>query len=330
MLSVPDHWVWDFWLADDGEQHHVFFLHAPRSLGDEGRRHRAARIGHAVSDDLEHWELLDEPFGPGTGDDFDASTTWTGSVVRGTDGLWRMFYTGTRFLADEPDHRNVETVGVAVSEDLRTWTKRPGPVTRADTRWYETLGEAPDQDGATFREEAWRDPWVSADPTGDGWHMLVTARSTEGRLDQRGVIGHATSPDLERWEVQPPLSTPGSGFVHLEVPQVVEVEGSWFLLFSCPAEALSDDNTVAAEDPGTWSLPIDGPTGPFDVTDARPLTDASRYSGRLVRRHDGSWVLLAFENGRPGEPLPGVIADPVPVDVVDGRLALRLPATTRP
>lgn len=326
MLRVPDHWVWDFWFAEDGARHHVFFLQAPTALGDEGRRHRAARIGHAVSDDLVHWEPAEQPFGPGSGDDHDATTTWTGSVVRGDDGLWRMFYTGTRFLADEPDHTNVETVGVAVSEDLRTWVKRPGPVTRADARWYETLGAAPDADGAVFREEAWRDPWVFRDPAGDGWHMLVTARTNSGPLDERGVIGHAVSTDLEHWEVRQPLSSPGSGFVHLEVPQVVQVQGHWFLLFSCPAEALSPAHPAADTTPGTWAMPIDDPTGPFDVTRAVPLTDATRYSGRLVQRRDGSWALVTFENGAPGEPLPGVLTDPVDVDVVDGQLVLR--ATT--
>ncbi|MBO9041506.1 MULTISPECIES: glycosyl hydrolase family 32 [Curtobacterium] len=326
MLRLPDHWVWDFWFADDGDRHHVFFLHAPRSLGDEHRRHRAARIGHAVSDDLVDWAILDGPFGPGPDDAFDGTTTWTGSVVRGQDDRWRMFYTGTRFLEDEPVHTNIETVGVAVSDDLVTWQKLPGPVTRSDPRWYETLGNDPDVDGALFPEEAWRDPWVHEDPSGGLWHMLVTARSTEGALDDRGVIGHATSTDLERWEVQPPLTSPGSGFVHLEVPQVVQVDGAWFLVFSCPADALSTANPRADETPGTWSVPIDGPFGPFDVTDAEPLTDVTCYSGRIVRRRDGSPVLMTFANGRAGEPLPGFLHDPVDVHVIDGRLALR-PAT---
>ena len=203
-------------------------------------------------------------------------------------------------------------------------------MTRSDPRWYETLGNDPDVDGALFPEEAWRDPWVHEDPSGGLWHMLVTARSTEGALDDRGVIGHATSTDLERWEVQPPLTSPGSGFVHLEVPQVVQVDGAWFLVFSCPADALSTANPRADETPGTWSVPIDGPFGPFDVTDAEPLTDVTCYSGRIVRRRDGSPVLMTFANGRAGEPLPGFLHDPVDVHVVDGRLALRPATRPRP
>ena len=48
-VARPDHWLWDFWLADDGRTHHLFYLHAPKSLGNPDLRHRNARIGHASS-----------------------------------------------------------------------------------------------------------------------------------------------------------------------------------------------------------------------------------------------------------------------------------------
>ena len=48
----PDHWLWDFWFARDGDDVHVFYLQAPRSLGDPELRHHNATIGHAVSRDL--------------------------------------------------------------------------------------------------------------------------------------------------------------------------------------------------------------------------------------------------------------------------------------
>ena len=34
MLRLADDWVWDSWIADDGERYHLFFLKAPRALGD--------------------------------------------------------------------------------------------------------------------------------------------------------------------------------------------------------------------------------------------------------------------------------------------------------
>ena len=152
-FNLADHWVWDFWLADDGERHHLFYLHAPKSLGNPDLRHRNARIGHATSADLRDWTDHGRAFDPGSPGSFDGSATWTGSVVRGPDRLWRMFYTGSRFLSAD-SNANIEAIGLATSPDLFSWTKRPGPICSADSQWYETLGTS------SWPEEAWRDPWV--------------------------------------------------------------------------------------------------------------------------------------------------------------------------
>jgi beta-fructofuranosidase len=55
MLRLPDDWVWDSWVADDGETYHLYFLKAPRALEDPSRRHARAVIGHATSTDLVDW-----------------------------------------------------------------------------------------------------------------------------------------------------------------------------------------------------------------------------------------------------------------------------------
>ena len=54
-FALADSWVWDFWVADDGEQYHLFFLYASRALQDPELRHHRASIGHAVSPDLRSW-----------------------------------------------------------------------------------------------------------------------------------------------------------------------------------------------------------------------------------------------------------------------------------
>ena len=33
-LRYDDRWVWDFWIAIDGPDVHLFHLQAPRALGD--------------------------------------------------------------------------------------------------------------------------------------------------------------------------------------------------------------------------------------------------------------------------------------------------------
>ena len=108
------------------------------------------------------------------------------------------------------------------------------PVLECDARWYELMGPGPGREG-------WRDPWVFPDPGGDGWHMLVTSRSSDGAVGQRGVVGHARSADLVRWQAQPPLSPPDTGFWHLEVQQVEVVDGRPVLIFSCMPEQLSGE-----------------------------------------------------------------------------------------
>lgn len=317
MLNFDGFWVWDFWLADDGDQHHLFFLHAPTSLGDEARRHRAARIGHAVSDDLIDWVMQESPFSVGDPGAFDETATWTGSVVRGTDKVWRMFYTGARFLAGEPATANIESIGVATSTDLHNWAKQPGPVTTADPRWYETWGSS------TWKEEAWRDPWVFADPAGDGFHMLVTARANHGEINDRGVVGHAHSADLRTWEVRPPLSAPGAGFEHVEVLQIVHVDGFWVLVFSCPAGATTPQRATEFPDVGTWAMVVDDPTGPFDLSTALPLTPENLYSGKLVQHRDGHWALLAFHTTHTGDTFHSAISDPIPFTIsANGQFAL--------
>ena len=91
VLALPDDWVWDSWVADDGDVYHLFFLKAPRGLGDPALRHTAARVGHATSADLVDWTLHADALAPKVGR-WDDLAIWTGSVQRGDDGVWRLYY----------------------------------------------------------------------------------------------------------------------------------------------------------------------------------------------------------------------------------------------
>ena len=137
------------------------------------------------------------------------------------------------------------------------------------------------------------------------------------------VVGHATSSDLERWTAMPPLSVPQSGFGHLEVPQVVAIDGRWLLVFCCNAPRLA--NGRAGEMGGIWTAAAAGPTGPFDIARASLLVDERYYAGRLVRTRAGNWVLLAFNMGRPDEPFTGGISDPMPLTWTGERFVLAQP-----
>ena len=318
MLRLAGAWIWDCWLADDGRSYHLYFLKAP-NVGHPEERHRNASIGHATSPDLADWTVVSDAVGPSDGPAFDDTATWTGSVVRGRDGTWFMFYTGVASQGGVLRQR----IGLATSADLYHWSKHPGsPVLEGDPRWYGRLPNALSPD------EAWRDPWVFADPDGDGWHMLLTARAREGPADQRGVIGHARSHDLVRWQAQAPLSRPGEGFSHLEVPQVELVEGRPVLVFSCLTAELGGERREAGTGGGIWCLPGKSLLGPFNLTQAVRMTDESLYSGRLIRDRAGRWVMLAFRNrGRNGRFI-GELADPVPVRWANDGSSLELDAVT--
>ena len=197
-LSIPGVWIWDFWHVLDGDVHHLFFLRSPRT-GDPEDRHWNVSIGHARSEDLRSWTVLDDALdAPAEGDAWDDLTTWTGSVVRHADQWW-MAYTGT-------SHREqglVQHVGLALSDDLSTWQRHgTRPLIEADSRWYELL------DLDAWPEQAWRDPWVFRGDDGT-FHCLLTARIASGDPATRGVIGHAVSSDLLSWEVRPPATEPG-------------------------------------------------------------------------------------------------------------------------
>ncbi len=313
-LTVAGHWIWDFWLARDGDEHHLFFLQAPHAIGDPELRHWNVSIGHAVSRDLVDWKLLPDALRPGEPGSFDDATTWTGSVLPVADG-WVMLYTGT----SRADQALVQRIGLARSDDLTSWRRSREPVLEADPRWYETLG-----DGA-WHDQAWRDPWLFTDEDG-AYHVLCTARVKDGPPFDRGVIAHATSPDLQHWDVHPPVTVP-MGFGQLEVPQLVPLAGRWYLLFC--SDVPTQDPFRAADGPGTgtYYLVADEPTGPFTmlgdgVLEANEI--GSTYAGKLHRTTEGELVFLSWHRTGPGGVFHGALSDPRPVEVLaDGRLQVR-------
>lgn len=308
MLRFEDRWVWDSWTADDGERYHLFFLQAPRTRSHPDGRHFQVSIGHAVSHDLYRWEELPTALRPASSPRWDDYTTWTGSVVPAPDGRWLMFYTGT----SRAEHGLVQRIGAAISVDLLTWQRLDMPPIEADPTWYERL------DASSWPDEAWRDPYVLPDPHGDGWHMLITARANTGPPDRRGVIGHARSSDLLTWEVQPPLTEPGT-FGHLEVPQVIDMDGHPLLVFSCHAAQMPPEHRAGVGSRGIWSVRGPSLLGPFDTSTASVFDHPSLYAGRVIRDRAGQWNLLGFRYDE-DDTFIGEIPDPIPVHQVDGRL----------
>lgn len=311
MLRLKDKWLWDFWFAQDGPDTHIFYLQADRSLGDERLRHWNVSIGHAVSQDLHRWQILPDALRPSSASNnavepFDSYTTWTGSVI-GHDGTWYMFYTGSR----RSENGLIQRIGLATSTDLITWHKHgPQPLVEADPTYYELL------DRKLWHDQAWRDPWVMRDEAGN-FHMLITARANYGPADARGVVGHAVSRNLIDWEVRPPLTKPGE-FGHMEVPQVVALNGRYYLLFSCPHDMLAQAHIKRlnkAQD-GTHYMVADTPLGPYrTLTDDFLTADARFYSGKIIKDSQSKPFYFAFSNYDAKGNFIGTLSDPYPIEI---------------
>ncbi|MDK2981097.1 MAG: beta-fructofuranosidase [Chloroflexota bacterium] len=316
-LRLADQWMWDFWFARQGEFTHIFYLQAPRDLGDANLRHRHASIGHARSHDLRNWEVLPDTLQPSNDEnDWDGLATWTGSVIE-QNGRWHLFYTGISAC----EEGQVERIGMASSDDLFTWHKHAdNPLISIDAQHYEVL------DKRIWYEETWRDPWVFA--WQGSYHALITARGKDGEVNGRGVIAHAVSQDLRSWQVLEPLEIEAE-FAYLEVPQVVRIGQLWYLFFSVEKERYALQRTLrpgVQAQTGTHYLVSEDPLGPYRMlTDDFLLGDAagSYYAGKAIRDRQGNWVLLACRQNSAEGAFIGELSDPMPLQVLpDGRLKI--------
>jgi len=326
-FALPDRWLWDSWYVRDGDLWHGFFLEAPKAIGDPDLRHWNVSIHHATSPDLRAWTSLGTCFRPAKGPAWDDGTTWTGSVVRGDDGRWHLFYTGTC----RAERCLKQRIGHAVSDDLHRWERASdGPVLDIAPPYEE-------HDPARWHDRAFRDPWVMRDPEGTGWLMFFTARRADvPDTRSAGTIGLATSDDLHHWRLEPPVFT--GSFGELEVPQVFRIADRWACLFCTGAPHWSKDATDALgiARTGTHYLLGDSPRGPWTVAPG-PLLDAApfprRYAGRIVETGAGLRFLGFRWFDAEGGPFVGAISDPDPVEVTgDGllRLAVDRPAPPGP
>jgi beta-fructofuranosidase len=191
------------------------------------------------------------------------------------------------------DHQRI---GHAVSTDLSSWTKTEKPVLELDTTHYE---------GSV-----------------DGWPAV----------DERGVIGQARSADLAHWEALEPIVAPRE-FAHLEVPQLFEAEGRWYLSYSVYAHAHSASRRrTHPAVTGTHYFMAEREAGPFRSPGPAFFCGdehgGALYAGRFERDPDGNLVFLAFLQAQQGQPFLGGLSDPIPVQVADdGRLVLDGPTT---
>lgn len=310
MFNPPDQYVWDFWTVQDGEDTHLFYLRAPRSLPDPEMRHANARCGHAVSRDLTRWTELPVALEPGPAGSWDDRAIWTGSVCRVGD-RWAMLYTGTNWAEDG----KIQRVGLAWSDDLTQWTKDPAnPVIVADPARY--LGQNPDHQ----QELAWRDPFLMADPAGDGHLAYITAQRRGGGPGKPGCVALARSRDLRAWTVEGPVTEMDEFFL-MEIPQVIPWEGRYILIFNADKSWVRADSAAPVATGAFYAL-SDSPYGGFRYAGPVAVGQTNALFGaKVAPGPDGRPMVLSWQGYQPDGSFLGGLTDPAPLRIgPDGRI----------
>ncbi|MCY4063950.1 MAG: glycoside hydrolase family 32 protein [Chloroflexi bacterium] len=156
-------------------RYHLFFQYNP-----DGAYHANMHWGHAVSDDLVHWEELPIAIAP-TPNSPDQAGIWSGCMVN-DDGIPTAIYTGV----NDDYSRQVQCLAFG-NDDLTRWTKHSG---------NPALSEIPTH---CYQARDFRDPFVWRED--DRWYMTVS-----GHI--KGVGGAALlyrSEDLRDWQYLHPL-----------------------------------------------------------------------------------------------------------------------------
>ncbi len=185
-------------------RYHLFFQYNP-----DGAYHANMHWGHAVSDDLLHWQELPIAIAP-TPDSPDRGGIFSGCLVN-DGGTPVAIYTGVNETYDV----QVQCIATG-SPDLLHWEKYPGnPV----------IGEVPAELGQT---RDFRDPFVWRD--GDSWYMTLSSHI----VGVGGAVLLYHSANLVDWEYLHPLyvgekARNGRNF---ECPNFFPLGDKWVLIVS--------------------------------------------------------------------------------------------------
>jgi len=210
----PGNWMNDpNGLIQWGDKYHLFYQYNP-----DGAYHANMHWGHAVSDDLIHWQDLPVALAPTPGGP-DESGCFSGCAVD-NNGVPTIFYTSTA-----GERSSIQTQSIATSnDDLLAWIKHPAnPI----------ISQVPVESGQT---RDFRDPFVWRE--GDTWYMVLGSQVK----DVGGVVFLYRSSNLVDWEYLNPLlssDNPRYGLIW-ECPNFFKLGDKWVLIISAHTGATVD------------------------------------------------------------------------------------------
>jgi beta-fructofuranosidase len=218
--------MWGVWTFAWQGSCHVFYLEDVNADHDLlSWQKKYDHVGHAVSDDLIHWETRPSlcvhggrgqwnDLGPGRGG------AKSGQVIH-HEGVFYLYVGATQ-------SDGLQVVGVWTSPDLDHWEEHPAnPVMRPAGPHY--------LDASTKGRPSvcWRDPHIFPCEEDGFYHAVLCSRLPQYDPDQQSgtAIGHLRSKDLIHWEHLPPLATPGDRFWQIEEPEVLQMDGRYYVMF---------------------------------------------------------------------------------------------------
>ncbi len=197
-------------------RYHLFFQYNP-----DGAYHANMHWGHAVSDDLVHWQELPVAIAP-TPNAADRGGIFSGCMVN-DNGAPVAIYTGVNETYDV----QVQCLA-AGSPDLMTWEKYAGnPV----------IGDVPAELGQT---RDFRDPFVWRGA--DCWYMILASHI----VGVGGAVLLYRSGDLRGWQYLHPLfigDRARNGF-NFECPNLFPLGDKWVLIVSSQPAAHTPGTTL--------------------------------------------------------------------------------------
>lgn len=218
--------MWGVWAFEWQGTFHIFYLediHADCDLLSWQKKND--HIGHAVSDDLVHWEArpslcVNGEAGEWNDMDIGKGAARSGQVVH-HDGKFYLFVG-----AMQGD--GTQVLGVWISDDLENWEQHPAnPVMKPAGPYYL---DTPTKERPSV---CWRDPHIAYCEDDGFYHGVICSRLPSYSPDEQSgtAIGHLRSKDLIHWEHLPPLATPGDRFWQIEEPEVFQMDGRYYVMF---------------------------------------------------------------------------------------------------
>ena len=287
-------------------RYHLFYQYHPFS-SVWGPMH----WGHAVSDDLVHWEHLPAALAPDA--PYDSSGCFSGSAVELADGRHLLMYTGlsqTGYNPDgTPEHRQIQCIAYGNGVDYEKYEGNP------------VIDSSQLPEGSSLHD--FRDPkiWVCEDGS---------FRCVLGSLDaeRSGQILQYRSSDGISWEFECVLAANHGRYgVMWECPDTFALDGKQILLVS-PQDMLPEGNEFMSGN-GTLALigHLDDRTGALVEESAQSIDyGIDFYATQTLETPDGRRVMVAWMQNWDttsigvGQPWFGQMTLPRELSVRNGRL----------